>query len=214
MKTFYFLFALTLILPGQVLGQEFPVNELTKEEFIEFEKEKGTELTSPNLNMTVVLSESLYPFVNSYNLAQPIQGKRKTDSDSMIIDFEAFYDKVSQNIKYISYTITPDAMSPRQIAQELQSEGGMSAEEMQNEFAKRLEEQERNPAFQEKIVTKYESLKEQFAENGTLIENRNRSEDIVLTKIKTYKIDQATVELSLKGKDSLKTAASIDIYWQ
>ena len=216
MRTLLSLIISLLFFTIQGIAQSFPFQELTIDEFVKFERSLGSTIEELNRNeiISMGVAKDVYPYVDNYNLAQPYQGERPIDADSTVASIETYYDKNSENVKFISYSYTPKAKSPQEIAMELQAEGGYSEDEIGEEFVKRLNNQQSNPVYQEKITEKYETLRQYFAEKGKLIENRERSKDIVLTQIKTYKIGQAFVELSITHMEDLHKPVNVDIFWE
>lgn len=216
MRTLLSLIVSLLFFTIQGVAQSFPFQELTINEFVNFERSLGSSVEELNRNdmISMGVAKDVYPYVDNYNLAQPYQGERPMDADSTVGTIEAYYDQNSETVKFISYSYTPKAKSPQEIAVELQAEGGFSEDEIGEEFVKRLNNQQSDPAYQNKIAEKYYTLRQYFDEKGKLLENRERSKDILLTQIKTYKIDQAFAELSITHMEDLHRTVNVDIFWE
>ena len=192
-------------------GQLFPFQELTIDELIEFEKNHGSVLEKLDENEVIsFLSNQTYPYSSRYKIGNPYQGNRSVNSDSIETRISAYYDRDSKKVKYLNYSLSPKAKSIEEIALELQAEGGYN----RDEFIRRLNEQEQSETYQNRIINAYDNVLDLLDENGEKMENRNDVDESSLVNHKTYKVENAIVEIGIINIEELNRSVSIRIYWQ
>lgn len=203
------LFLMAVEAKAQQTRLTFPLTQnLTLHEFVQFENSKGASIEQYGSNMTVTVSKNIYPYVDKYNLAQPLHGSWTTDS--VKISFECYFTQSDSIVKYVSYNLGPDRPSLEEVFEQLQREGKTS----QQEINKAIEQLENDPQLSQQNTAIYQQLENYFS--GRLGEPTSTpNEKKIVEHIRlSWERDNLHVLLAYEGRERRKSSVIMRIYWK
>lgn len=188
---------------------DFPITqELTLQEFIQAEEALGTSFEKKSDEVFSFLTKEVYPFVNDYNLAQPLRGKRTIENTR--ISFDCYYTKKDSVIKYVSYSLGPVDFDLEKLTTRLQKEGKTS----QKEIEKGIQEMKNNPKFHKHNAQIFEELKKYFTEALGQPDSLHAEENEFEYNKLSWEKDNLTVYMAYEGENRKKLGIVTRIFWK